>query len=140
MDNIPRLLFYSSGTLIVSTAFTLLTTELLKLVSNTSFLGTIILLFFGLIYMNMTFISSRRFYRRLESESNTPYYFGFLVFLPVIIWINIYDTGLGWAEYLYVGTIFFACALGAFFGKKAGFKAQQKFKAELSKYLNQDSQ
>lgn len=41
---------------------------------------------------------------------------------------------------MYLITIIFACALGGYFGERAGIKAQAAFKQQLYEYLKQSGQ
>lgn len=141
MDNLPRFSFYISGILIISAAFTLFTTDFLIKIADPGFVGTLFLLAYGLVYMNITFVVSRRFMRRLDGTSNIPYFFALLVAAPPLVWSFVYDTGLfGTIEVVYLITIVFGCALGGFFGQRAGIKAQAKFKEQLYEYLKQSGQ
>ncbi len=91
--------------------------------------------------MNITFVVSRRFMRRLEGTSNIPYLFAFLVALPPFAWSFIHETGLfGTIETVYLITLVFGCALGGYFGQRTGIKAQAKFKEQLYEYLKQSGQ
>lgn len=137
MDNLPRLIFYLSGVVLISIAFTLFSSELLVKVADPSFTGTLFLLGFGLVYMNIIFVTSRRFMRRLEGSSNIPYLIALLVAAPPVIWVQIYDAGLGDSRLTFVITILLAAGLGAYFGHRAGLKAQAAFQESLQEYLDQ---
>lgn len=141
MDNLPRLSFYLSGILITSTGFTLLTTDFLPLLAQPGFSGTLVLLLFGVVYMNIVFVISRRFMRRLQGPTNVPYIFAFLVAIVPIFWIFIYDAGLmDTMRYMFAGLMTFASFLGAFFGHRAGLKAQIKFQQQVLEYLRKSGQ
>ncbi len=138
MDNLPRLIFYLSGLLIVSSGFTLLTTDLLPLVNNGTLMGTVVFFLFGLIYMGMVSSSSRRFMRRLQGASNAPYIFAIFVFIPPAFWVSIYEGGTATSPTVYIPMLLVACGTGAFFGHRLGLKAQVKFQENLKAYLEQD--
>ena len=141
MDNLPRLAFYLSGVFIISAAFTLFTNEFIIKIADPGFTGTIFLIGFGLVYMNLTFAVSRRFMRRLDGPSNIPFLFSLLVAISPITWSFIYDSGLfGSIKTLYLITIFLACGFGGFLGKRAGLKAQKIFKEQLYEYLKKSGQ
>lgn len=141
MDNIPRLSFYISGIFIISAAFTLFTTEFLVKIADPGFIGTLFLVGFGLVYMNVTFVVSRRFMRRLDGTSIIPYIFAILVAIPPIAWSFINDSGLyGNIQILYQVTVIFASGLGGYFGHRAGLKAQEVFKEQLYEYLKKSGQ
>lgn len=136
MDNIPRIIFYTSGVFLTSAAFTLFTSEFLVKINDPSFTGMLFLLGFGLIYMNIVFVTGRRFMRRLTGPNPMPYVFALLAAAPPIVWTKIYDTGLGESELTYLFTVIVACGLGAYFGHRTGIKAQAKFRKNLDDYLN----
>lgn len=77
--------------------------------------------------------------RRLNGSSSTPYVFGILIALPPLVWVNIYDAGLGESMAYFIVVIVIGCGLGAYFGHRAGLKAQITFKENLQKHLDQDN-
>lgn len=138
MDNLPRLIFYASGIFIASAAFTLFSSEFLKKISDPTFVGTLFLLGFGLVYLNITFVTGRRFMRRLQGANPVPYIFALLVAIPPLVWVELYDAGLGDFKLTFMFTVILACGLGGLLGHRAGLKAQIKFRQNLQDYLNQD--
>lgn len=138
MDNIPRFAFYASGVFIISSAFTLLSSEFLIKITDPTFVGTLFLFGFGLVYMNIVFVTGRRFMRRLQGASPAPYVFGLLIALPPLVWVQIYDAGLGDANLTFQFVVIVACGLGALFGHRAGLKAQIQFQKHLQEYLKQE--
>lgn len=138
MDNIPRLIFYASGVLIISAAFTLFSSEFLSLITNPGFSGLLVLIGFGLVYMNIIFLTGRRFMRRLRGPNPIPYIFALLVAIPPLVWVQIYDAGLGDSKLTFMFTIIVACGTGAYFGHRAGLKAQIKFQENMQEFLSQD--
>lgn len=142
VDNLPRLIFYSTGVFIISAAFTLLSSDFLRLLADPGWKGTAILLAYGLIYMNIVFVVSRRYMRRLEGPSPAPYIFGILVAVVPLVWIFIYEgSGLfGTQRIIFCVVIALACGLGAYFGHRAGLKAQIEFRNKLEEYLRKTGQ
>lgn len=138
MDNLPRFIFYASGVFIASAAFTLFSSEFLPKITDPSFVGTLFLLGFGLVYLNITFVTGRRFMRRLKGANPIPYIFALLVAIPPLVWVELYDAGLGDFKLTFMFTIILACGLGGVLGHRAGLKAQVKFQKNLQEYLNQD--
>ncbi|GAB5410192.1 MAG: hypothetical protein BalsKO_25570 [Balneolaceae bacterium] len=141
MDNLPRFSFYLSGVFIISSAFTLFTSELLFLLADQSIKGTAFLIGFGLVYMNIVFVTSRRFMRRLEGVSPAPIIFGTLVAIAPVVWIFIYDSGLDSTQRIvFAVVIILGCGLGTHFGHRAGLKAQIVFQQRLEEYLRSSGQ
>lgn len=138
MDNLPRFFFYLSGILIVTVAFTLFTSELLVLINNGTALGTILFFVFGLIYMNIVVITSRRFMRRLDGPTIAPYLFAIITFLPPSVWVYLYQGGANASPLLYVMMLLIACGTGAYFGHRLGIKAQIQFQDDLKKHFEQE--
>jgi hypothetical protein len=124
----------------ISAAFTLFSSEFLLKINDPTYVGTLFLLGFVLVYMNIIFVSGRRFMRRLQGANPIPYIFALLVAAPPLIWVQIYDAGLGQSNLTFQFSVILACALGAFFGHRAGLKAQVKFQQNLDEYLNQDKE
>src|SRR5690606_16468302 len=102
------------------------------------FKGTLLLFGYGLAFMNLVFIASRRFMRRENGPSPVPYIFAFIVALPPIIWVNLIDLNLGDSKLVFILTVLAGCALGAYFGQRAGLKAQAVFQKNLQDYISQD--
>lgn len=125
--------------MLFSSAIILFTSRFISKVNDPSFVGILVLLGYGLVYMNLVFIWSRRFMRRLQGPSPVPFIFTGITALPPIVWIFIYDAGLGNSFWLFAFTLLFGCALGGFFGHKAGLKAQIAFRKELEEHLNQNN-
>lgn len=109
-------------------------------ISDPSYVGMLFLLGYGLVYMNIIFVSARRFMRRLQGPNPSPYVFALLVAMPPLIWVNIFDAGLGELDLTFEFTVIAACALGAYFGHRSGQKAQIKFQQNLREYLDQDKE
>lgn len=140
MDNLPRFIFYASGVFIVSAAFTLLSSEFLTKVSDPTYVGTLFLLGFGLVYLNITFVTGRRFMRRLQGANPIPYFFGLLVAIPPLVWVQLYDAGLGDFKLTFMFTVILASGLGGLLGHRAGLKAQIKFQQNMKEFLDQDQE
>ena len=141
MDNLPRFAFYASGIFLISAAFTLFSSELLVKVTDPTWVGTVWLIGYGLVYMNIVFVSSRRFMRRLNGASPAPIIFGVLVAIMPVVWIFIYNSPLDTQQRIIFAIVAaLACGLGAHFGHKAGLKAQVVFKQKLEEYLKRTGQ
>lgn len=138
MDNIPRLIFYLSGVLIISAGAILFTSEFISQAGAPGIRGVLFLLGYSLIYLNLVLASSRRFMRRLSGKSIIPYVFAILAALPPVVWINIYETNLGESQPIFAFCILLACGAGAFLGHRAGLKAQVRFQKALEEYLRQN--
>lgn len=76
--------------------------------------------------------------RRENGPSPMPYIMAALSALPPVIWHKIKDVGLDDTITVYLLTIVVACALGGYFGHRAGLKAQAVFQQNLKNYINQD--
>lgn len=101
-------------------------------------MGTLFLFGFGLVYMNIVFVTGRRFMRRLQGASPVPYIFGLLIAIPPLVWVQIYNSGLGDSRLTFQFVVIVACGLGALFGHRAGLKAQIQFQKDLQEHLKQE--
>ncbi|MCG8371889.1 MAG: hypothetical protein MI700_00055 [Balneolales bacterium] len=141
MDNIPRFLVYASGIFIISSTFTLFTSELLFKIADPGWVGTAFLLGYTLVYMNIVFVISRRFMRRLEGSSITPYLFAVLTSGFPVLWIFMYDAGFTpGLQSLFAFTCLLGTFAGAYLGHRAGLKAQVIFQEKLIEYLRNTGQ
>ena len=141
MDNLPRFAFYTSGIFLISAAFTLFTSELLFKINDPSWVGTAWLIGFGVVYMNIVFVTSRRFMRREDGPSPVPIIFGTLVAIMPLVWIFVYNSPLDTQNrIIFAVVVAIACGLGSHFGHKAGLKAQVVFKQKLEEYLKKTGQ
>ncbi len=138
MDNIPRLIFYLSSVILASSAFILLSSDLLGKVNDGTTIGTILFFGYGLIYLNMVMITSRRFMRRLEGPSPIPYFFATLIAIPPFAWVHIYTGEMAMNPWSFGVMIVISCFTGAYFGHRIGLKAQIRFQEDMRKYLEQD--
>lgn len=136
MNNLPRFFFYLTGIVTISAAFIIFTSgDILTKVNDGTTTGTILFFAYGLVYMNIVALSSKRFMRRLNGPSPAAYIFGISVFAPPAVWLNIYDGDLATQPFILVILIGIACAAGAYFGHRMGLKAQIKFQQDLADYL-----
>ncbi len=138
MNNLPRLLFYTSGLLFISAAFIIFTSELLVKVNDGTTTGTVLFFGYGLVYMGMVSQSSKRYMRRLQGSTTVPFIFGAIVFISPAAWAFIYKGGEATSALVFVPMLAIACASGAWFGHKMGLKAQVKFQKDLKTYLERE--
>lgn len=129
MNNVPRFFAYTTGTLLIAAAVIVFSNQYISYAGRDDTMGLIALLAYGLVYMNLVFGVSRRFIRKLPEgqPTNIQYVFAALSFLPVLIWINVFDTGLGDSILLFHIVIIFACSLGGYFGHRSGLRQQEEF-------------
>ena len=79
--------------------------------------------------------------RRLEGATSAPYLFAAFVAACPLFWIFFYNAGLPPnLEYLFAFIMTFASFLGAYFGHRAGLKAQITFKAQVIEFLRKSGQ
>lgn len=138
MNNLPRILFYITGLMFISASFILFTSDLLKKVNDGTTTGTIIFFIYGLVFMNMIAISSKRYMRRLQGSSVAPYIFAAVVFIPPAFWVLVYEGGEATSPFLFISMLIIACGAGAWFGHNMGLKAQIKFQDDLRIYLERE--
>jgi len=129
LNNVPRFFAYATGTLLIAAAIIVFSNQFISYTGRDDTLGLIALLAYGLVYLNLVFGVSRRFIRKLQEgkSTNIQYVFAALSLLPVLIWINVFDTGLGDSILLFHIVMIFACLLGGYFGHRSGLRQQEEF-------------
>ena len=139
MIDFPRFIAYATGLLVVALAIILFSTDFIRYTNEPGLIGTLALLGFGLVYMNLVYAISRRFIRKVDGETNIQYYFSVVAFIPPLAWINIYDTGIAEGTYIFLITLAMACVIGGYFGHRSGLKQQAIFKQQLQEALKKQS-
>jgi hypothetical protein len=127
MQDGARFFAYATWTLMVSLAIIIFTHSFLSWISDPGWAGTIVLLAFGFVYLNLTYAAVKRFIRKVPAPTNAHLLLAFLIFLPPFIWIYTSAGVIGTTEILIFTVLAFACGLGAWHGNKAGIKARHDY-------------
>lgn len=138
MQDKARFFAYSTWTIMISLAIILFTNRFLDLVSQPGWQGLVILLAFGFVYMNITYVAVKRYIRKVPTPTNLHYLLGILIFLPPACWIII-AKGMGSTdEILLIVILAFSCGLGIYYGNRAGIKARYEYIQKLKEYQQEN--
>lgn len=139
MQDKARFFAYSTWTILISFAIIIFTNQFLHTVSEPGWLGLVILLGFGLLYLNLAFTAVKRFIRKVPAPTNLHYVLGFIIFLPPTCWILFVQGSIS-SELLLIAVLVLACGLGAYYGNRAGIKARYEYIQKLKEYQNQQKE
>lgn len=134
MQDKARFFAYSTWAIMISLAIILFTNRFLNLVAEPGWLGLVVLLAFGFVYMNITFIAVKRYIRKVPAPTNLHYLLGFLIFLPPAGWIFITKGAATTDEILLVVVLALACGLGIYYGNRSGIRARYEYVQKLKEY------
>ena len=127
MQDGARFFAYATWSLMVSLAIIIFTHSFLSWISDPGWVGTVVLLAFGFIYLNLTYAAVKRFIRKVPSPTNAHLLLAVLIFLPPFVWIYTSASIISTTEILIFTVLALACGLGAWHGNKAGIKARYQY-------------
>jgi len=134
MQDAARFFAYSTWAIMVSVAIILFTHGFLDYVAEPGWVGTIVLLAFGFLYLNLAYAAVKRYIRKVPVPTNTHWLLTFLISLPPVIWIIASAEQLQTTDLLLLLVIALSCGLGAFYGNRAGIKARYEYIQALKEY------
>jgi drug/metabolite transporter (DMT)-like permease len=134
MQDKARFFAYSTWVIMISLAIIIFSDQFLYLVSQPSWLGLVVLLGFGLIYMNLAYNAVKRFIRKVPAPTKAHFALGGLIFLPPLCWILFIRETITSSEPLLLTVLAVACALGTFYGNRAGIRARYEYIQKLKEY------
>lgn len=134
MQDKARFFAYSTWVIMISLAIILFTNRFLDLVAQPGWRGLLVLLAFGFVYMNITYMAVKRYIRKVPAPTNLHYLLGVLIFLPPACWIIIAERTVTPDEILLIAVLALACGLGIYYGNRAGIKARFEYIQKLKEY------
>lgn len=138
MQDKARFFAYSTWSIMISLAIILFTNRFLDFVSQPGWQGLAVLLAFGFVYMNITYVAVKRYIRKVPAPTNLHYLLGILIFLPPAGWIII-TKGMGSTdEILLIVVLALACGLGIYYGNRAGIRARYEYIQKLKEYQQEN--
>lgn len=140
MQDKARFFAYSTWVIMISLAIIIFSDQFLYLVSEPGWLGLVVLLCFGLIYMNLSYNATKRFIRKVPAPTQAHYALGVLIFLPPACWILFVRTTITTNELLLLAILTLACGLGVYYGNRAGIRARYVYIQKLKEYQNQQEE
>lgn len=134
MQDKARFFAYSTWVIMISLAIMIFSDQFLHLVSQPGWLGLVVLLCFGLIYMNLAYNAIKRFIRKVPAPTQAHYALGVLIFLPPLCWVLFVRESITSSEMLLLAVLVLACGLGVFYGNRAGIRARYEYIQKLKEY------
>ena len=138
MQDKARFFAYSTWTIMISLAIILFTNQFLHFVAEPGWLGLVVLLAFGFVYMNITYVAVKRYIRKVPAPTSLHYLLGFLIFLPPACWIIITRGMASTDEILLIVILALSCGLGVYFGNRAGIRARYEYIQKLKQYQKEE--
>ncbi len=133
MQDKARFFAYSTWVIMISLAIIIFSNQFLYLVSEPGWLGLVVLLGFGLIYMNLTYNAIKRFIRKVPAPTQAHYALGALIFLPPLCWILFVSETITSNELLLLTVLALACGLGTFYGNRTGIRSRYEYIVETKR-------
>ncbi|MDZ7717992.1 MAG: hypothetical protein U5K72_04115 [Balneolaceae bacterium] len=140
MQDKARFFAYTTWVVMISLAIIIFSDQFLYLVSEPGWLGLVVLLGFGLIYMNLAYNAVKRFIRKVPAPTQAHYALGGFIFLPPAFWILFVSASTLTNKILLLVVLALACGLGTFYGNRTGIKARYEYIQKLKKYQKQQEE
>lgn len=140
MQDGARFFAYSTWSIMVSLAIILFTHGFLDWIKEPGWVGSIVLLAFGFLYLNLSYAAVKRYIRKVPAPTNLHLLLTFIIYLPPFIWILAAEDSVGTTEILLWVVLGIACALGAIYGNKAGIKARYEYVQALKEHQKKTNQ
>lgn len=131
MQDGARFFAYSTWVVVISLAIILFTNRFLTYVSDPGWMGLAVLLAFGLLYLNLTYISVKRFIRKVPAPTRLFIGLPVLIYIPPLLWILLISDRVQGSTFILLAVLAFACGLGAYYGHRSGIKARYLYIQKL---------
>lgn len=116
-----RAFAYVSGSLVTGVLIYMFTSTFLIYTERPDWIGTLVLAGYGLIYLNVSFVLSRRFTGKTALFPNFPYLIAFLLVVPAVVLSELTEKFLFHRSLLILAIVLLAASvLGARFGIQKG--------------------
>ncbi|MFW6347135.1 MAG: hypothetical protein ACOC2C_00820 [Cyclonatronaceae bacterium] len=131
-QTVARTFSYTSSAFLLGATFFLFTSNLIQVTLQPGLLGTAVLLGYGLVYGNMSYLLTRRYLRREHIFDGFSYAIGLLILLPALVLIEVQgDVFPALApKLLYYATLFLGTAVGTLRGRKKGYIMREELMAK----------
>lgn len=127
MANWQRIFAYTTGTLVFGLLIIIVSHNFIQHVAREGTSGLLFLLGFGLVFLNINFVASRRFVIKAEHLDWVCYLMAVLTFAPTVFWVYTKDVGLGDTQFLFIIVTIFSSFLGTYFGIRRGRVKRAKY-------------
>lgn len=133
MNHWQRNFAYITGAIVIGLLLILISNSYIQYVARPGTTGYLVLIAFGLVYLNLGFGISRRFVIKALNKNWICYLMSFLIIAPTLLWVFTKNMGLGGAGRIYfVGTVVFSAFLGTYFGIRRGIVKRMKYIQQLN--------
>ena len=139
MKDGARFFAYATWSVMISLAIILFTNRFLEFITEPGFIGTLVLLAFGFLYLNLTYAAVKRYIRKVPFPTNLHMLLTALVFLPPAVWIIVFSDSITTTEILILFVLALSCILGMVYGNRAGIKARYEYIQALKEYQSKNS-
>lgn len=120
MNHWQRNSAYITGAVVIGLLLIILSNSYIQFVAQEGWTGYLVLLAFGLVYLNLGFGISRRFVIKARNADYICYLMSLLIVIPTLFWVFTKETGLGAAKIYFIITILFSPLLGSYYGIRRG--------------------
>lgn len=131
-QKLARTFSYTTTAFLIGATFYLFTSNLLVFTHRPDWLGTLMLLLYGLAYGNMTYLMTRRYLRREFTFEPFSYIIGLIVIFPTIFLVrlkgDVFPTIQ--AEVIFLAVIIAGAAIGCWKGRQKGFLMFEELQAK----------
>lgn len=139
MNHWQRNFAYITGSIVIGLLLIVISNSYIQYAGQPGMTGYLVLIAFGLIYLNLAFGISRRFVIKAIDQNWICYLMSFLVIAPTLLWVFTKNMGLDEAGRIYfVGTVIFAALLGTYYGIRRGIVKRTKYIQQLSEKEKRD--
>jgi len=138
MKDGARFFAYATWTVMISLAIILFTNRFLEFINEPGIIGTLVLLAFGFLYLNLTYAAVKRYIRKVPFPTNLHMALAALVFLPPAVWIIVFSDAITTTEILILFVLALSCILGMVYGNRAGIKARYEYIQALKEYQSKN--
>jgi len=139
MKDGARFFAYATWSVMISLAIILFTNRFLEFITEPGFIGTLVLLAFGFLYLNLTYAAVKRYIRKVPFPTNLHMLLTALVFLPPAVWVIVFSDSITTTEILILFVLALSCILGMVYGNRAGIKARYEYIQALKEYQSKNS-
>lgn len=138
MKDGARFFAYATWTVMISLAIILFINRFLEFITEPGWIGTLVLLAFGFLYLNLTYAAVKRYIRKVPFPTNLHMLLAALVFLPPAVWIIVFSDAITTTELLILFVLALSCILGMIYGNRAGIKARYEYIQALKEYQSEN--
>lgn len=134
MQDGARLFAYSTWAMMISLAIIMFTNRFLEFISESAWIGIIILSAFAFLYFNISYAAIKRYIRKVPAPTNWHIGLGFIVFLPPAVWVAVFADRYENYSIAIILALAIGCILGTVIGNRAGIKARYEYIQKLKEH------